>query len=218
MKKLLLLIATLAMALSLAACGTNKDEEKPGDKTGNKTEDQTGDQSEDKTGDQSDDQSGDQTDDQTGDQTGDQTDDQTGNQGTGNLEGSLEEIMDKIYETANVDANFKEYIKTGLMKEEVTAERAEYHLGKADIEFEEALASEPMMQPGAYSLVLVRVKEGADVEKIKTDIKENVDPMKWVCVGVQEENVIVDSIGDIIFLVMSDDQAKPLHEAFLALK
>ncbi|MDI9488487.1 MAG: hypothetical protein QM222_04050, partial [Bacillota bacterium] len=65
---------------------------------------------------------------------------------------------------------------------------------------------------------LVRAKEGADIEKIKTDIKDNVNPMKWVCVGVSEENVIVDSIGDIIFLVMSDNQAQALHNAFLALE
>ena len=75
-----------------------------------------------------------------------------------------------------------------------------------------------MIQPGAYSLVLVRTKEGADIKKIKTDIKENVNPNKWICVGVSEENIIVDSIGDVIFLVMSDNGAKPLHEAFLALE
>lgn len=137
---------------------------------------------------------------------------------SGNLEGSLEEIMDKIYETADVDDNFKEYVKSGTMNEEVTAERAEYFLGKSDIEFQEALASEPMIQPGAYSLVLLRAKEGADVEKIKTDIKDNINPMKWVCVGVSEENIIVDNIGNLVFLVMSDDQAQPLHEAFLALE
>lgn len=145
-------------------------------------------------------------------------DKQQGNGEIKNLEGSLEEILDKIYATAEVDDNFKEYIKSGLFTEEVTAERTGYYLGKADLEFETALASEPMIQPGAYSLVLVRVKEGTDVEQIKKDIKDNVDPMKWVCVGVKEENIIVDSIGDVVFLVMSDDQAKPLHEAFLALE
>src|SRR5690554_4373399 len=143
---------------------------------------------------------------------------QPGGSDSTSLEGSLEEIMEKIYDTTEVDDNFKEYIKSGLQTEEVTTERTEYFLGKAGIEFESAIASEPIMQPGAYSLVLLRVNEGADVEKIKTDIKENVDPMKWVCVGVQEENIIVDNIGDVVFLVMSDDQAKPLHEAFLALE
>ena len=136
---------------------------------------------------------------------------------SGNLDGSLEELIKEIYATADIDSNFKEYVDSGTMFVEVNEENVEYHLGKADIEFEEALASEPIMQPGAYSLVLVRVKEGADIETIKNEIKENVDPFKWVCVGVAEENVIVDSIGDVIFLVMSDDQAQNLHEAFLDL-
>ncbi|NLO10779.1 MAG: hypothetical protein GX129_13065 [Clostridiales bacterium] len=140
------------------------------------------------------------------------------NNKSGNLEGSLEDIMEKIYETADLDDDFRDYIKNGIMLEEVNAERAEYFLGKSDIEFEEALASEPMIQPGAYSLVLVRAKEGADIDKLKSEIKENSNPMKWICVGVSEENIIVDNIGDIIFLVMSDDGAKPLHEAFRALE
>lgn len=134
-----------------------------------------------------------------------------------NIQGSLEEIMDKIYETADLEDDFRNYVENGMMLEEVDTERAEYFLGKSDIEFDEAIASEPMIQPGAYSLVLLRAKEGADIEKIKSDIKDNANPNKWICVGVNEENIIVDSIGDIIFLVMSDEGAKPLHEAFIAL-
>jgi hypothetical protein len=146
------------------------------------------------------------------------TNDKSNDNKSGNLEGSLEVILEKIYETADLEDDFREYVENGMMLEEVNAERAEYFLGKSDIEFEEAIASEPMIQPGAYSLVLVRAKEGADIEKIKTDMKENADPNKWICVGVSEENIIVDNIGDIIFLVMSDNGAKPLHEAFLALE
>lgn len=134
-----------------------------------------------------------------------------------NLEGSLEDILNKIYDTAQVDDNFKDYIKNGLMITPINPDNIKYHLGLDELEYEEAIASEPMIQPGAYSLCLVRAGEGADIEKIKADIKENVDPFKWVCVGVDPKNVIVDSIGDVIFLVMSNDQAKPLHDAFTAL-
>jgi len=144
----------------------------------------------------------------------------TGNNNGGkgkNLEGSLETILDKIYDTAQVDNNFKDFIKNGLMTTPINPDNIKYHLGLEELDFVEAIASEPMIQPGAYSLCLVRVKEGADIEKIKADIKENVDPRKWVCVGVDPKNVIVDSIGDVIFLVMSNDQAQPLHEAFTAL-
>ncbi|GAA0719898.1 hypothetical protein GCM10008905_08500 [Clostridium malenominatum] len=135
-----------------------------------------------------------------------------------NLEGTLEEILEKIYETAKLDNDFNQYVKPRLQTEQITAEKTEYYLGKAGIEFETAIGSESMMRPSSYSLCLVKVKEGADIEKIKKDIKENVNPAKWICTGVDPENVIVDSIGDVIFLVMSDDYAKPLHDAFLALK
>ncbi|MDI9463419.1 MAG: hypothetical protein QM368_07430 [Bacillota bacterium] len=87
-----------------------------------------------------------------------------------------------------------------------------------EIDFQEAVASEPLIMPSAYELCLVRVKEGADIENIKKQIKDNVDPMKWVCVGVDPENIIVDNIGNVIILIMSDDQGEALHKAFLALQ
>jgi hypothetical protein len=135
-----------------------------------------------------------------------------------NLEGSLESILDKIYEKAEVSDSMKDFIKEGLQVTEITAENAGYFLGKENVEFEAAIASEPMMSSSAYSLCLVRVKEGADIEKIKADIKENVDPRKWICVGVDPSNVIVDNIGDVVILIMSDEAGNALHDAFLQLK
>lgn len=138
--------------------------------------------------------------------------------GSNNLEGSLESILDKIYETADIDDSFKDFIKNGLQTTEIKSEDAAYFLGKEGIEFESAIASEPIMSSSAYSLCLVRVKEGADIEKIKTDIKENVDPRKWICVGVDPDNVIVDNIGDVVILIMSNSDGAALHDAFLNLK
>lgn len=135
-----------------------------------------------------------------------------------NLEGDLQSILDKIYETADVDDSFKDYIESGLQTTEITAENADYYLGKEEIEFESAIASEPIMSSSAYSLCLVRVKEGADIEKIKADIKENADPRKWICVGVDPNNVIVDNVGDVVVLIMNDDVGNALHDAFLQLK
>ncbi len=135
-----------------------------------------------------------------------------------NLEGDLESILDKIYETADVDDSFKDYVKDGMQTTEITTENVKYYLGKEGIEFEEAIASEPLINVHAYSLCLVRVKEGADVEKIKSDIKENADPNKWICVGVDPNNVIVDNVGDVVILIMSDEDGSALHDAFLQLK
>ncbi len=141
------------------------------------------------------------------------------NPGNGGLEGKLEDILAQIYDKAEFKETSKEFIETGLQTVEITAENCEYHLGlKSMKDIEEAIASEPMISASAYALCLVRVKEGADIEKLKTDIKENVNPYKWVCVGVQEENIIVDNIGDVVILIMTDYDTEALHEAFLSLK
>jgi|SRR5690554_5349591 hypothetical protein len=137
--------------------------------------------------------------------------------GSANLEGSLEDILAQIYDTAQLDDQFREYIENGLFQTEITAENSSNYFNTEGIEFESGLASEPMMQPSAYLLTLIRVKEDADIEKIKTDIKDNADPMRWVCVGVDPSNIYVDNVGDVIMLVMSDEAGEALHEAFLAL-
>ena len=144
---------------------------------------------------------------------------ENGNTNPGNnLEGDLESILEKIYKNAEVDESFKDFVENGLLTNHITLDNAAYHLGKEGIEFVSAIVSEPMMSTSAYSLCLVRVKEGADIEQIKTAIKENVDPMKWVCVGVDPDNIIVDNIGDVIFLLMSDFQTEALYNSFLGLK
>lgn len=58
--------------------------------------------------------------------------------------------------------------------------------------------------------------EGTDVAGVKTAIRENVDPNKWICVGVSENDVVVDNIGNLVILIMSDE-SEALHDSFLAL-
>ncbi|HOB19116.1 MAG TPA: hypothetical protein PK830_05040 [Candidatus Atribacteria bacterium] len=151
--------------------------------------------------------------------TGDTNADPSENPGDSVLEGDLEDILAEIYDKAELKDTSKEFIETGLQTVEITTENCDYHLGLKSMEnIEKAIASQPMLSTSAYVLCLVRTKEGADIEKLKTDIKENVNPYKWVCVGVQEENIIVDNIGNVVILIMSDYDAQALHEAFLSLK
>lgn len=119
--------------------------------------------------------------------------------GAKNVEGSLEEIMEKVY--ANVSEDDK---PMGLTTIEINKENVEQYLGTTDIEYEEALASESMIGSFAHSVVLVRAKEGADIEALKKQIKDNADPRKWVCVGVEEDDVIVENEGDLVILIMID--------------
>ena len=132
-------------------------------------------------------------------------------------EGSLEDMLAQIYETVDVDDETRTWLN-GMTTTEITAENSSYYFGIENLEFEEAIASEPAMSSIAYSLCLLRVSEGTDIEQLKTDIKENVNPAKWVCVSVEDENVIVDNIGDVVILIMHNEYAEALHNAFLSLE
>ena len=131
-----------------------------------------------------------------------------GNQG---VEGSLEDLMTSIYEDIPDDQK-----PMGLMNTEVNEENIEYYLGTSDIEYEEALASESMAGSIAHSVVLVRTKENADIEAIKNEIKDKVDPRKWICVGVEDEDVIVKNKGNLIILILVEDETtrEKLEEGF----
>lgn len=128
-----------------------------------------------------------------------------------NVEGTLDEILTKIYADFKEDElpmldkiNFLE--KQEGTTEEEHSDRIKYYIGSDKIQAKEALASEPMMSSVAYSVVLLRMEEKADIEKAKTEIKENVDPRKWMCVEVPKEDVIVKSKGDLIILIMVADE------------
>jgi len=118
-----------------------------------------------------------------------------------NIEGNLEEIMTKVYSSVS-----EENKPMMLMNTEVTEENIEYYLGTKDIEYKEALASESGVGSIAHSVVLVRTKKNADIEKIKSNIKENINPRKWICVGVEEKDIIVKNKGDLIILILVEDE------------
>ena len=119
--------------------------------------------------------------------------------GEKNVDGSLEEIMNKVY--ASIPEEERPMM---LMNTEVTKENVEMYLGTADIEFEEALASESATGSIAHSVVLVRVKKGANVETIKEKIENSINPRKWIC--VEAEEVEVESKGNLIILIMSSEK------------
>ena len=76
--------------------------------------------------------------------------------------------------------------------------------------------SEPMMSSQAYSLVLVKVKDGVDANNIAKTMSEKIDTRKWICVSA--EKLYATSSNDIVCLVMaSEEWAKPVYEGFKAL-
>ena len=127
-----------------------------------------------------------------------------------NLEQSLPELMRALYQGAGINEDEIMFLEDI----EVTDETLSYYLGVDKLDYKEALASESMVGSLAHSIVLVRMNEGADIEAAKKEIKEKVDPRKWICVEVEDSNVIVDSYGDVIVLIMNNEYAKDLQDSF----
>lgn len=116
------------------------------------------------------------------------------------VEGTLEELMAKVYEGIA-----QENLPMGLTNMEVNEETIEGFLGTKDIEYTEAIASESMVGSIAHSVVLVRAKDTKNIETLKNTIKENVNPRKWICVGVEKEDVIIKNKGDLIIVIIVEN-------------
>ena len=121
--------------------------------------------------------------------------------GNKNLTLSTTEIIDKVYEGIDEDD------LPVVGNTEITKENMEYYLGVKDLDIKEGYASEAMINAIPHSVVVIKLNEGADIEKAKADIKKSADPRKWIC--VEAEQVVVDNIGDTIILIMSDNELTP---------
>ena len=134
-----------------------------------------------------------------------------------NLDGTLEDIMESVYSDVYTGlADDEKPMLGNINVSEDMQDNIAYYIGTEDIEYEEILASEPMIGSIAHSVVLVRMKENADIEAAKKAIKENIDPRKWICVEVPEDKVIVESKGNVIILIMvaDDTTREKLKEGF----
>lgn len=125
-----------------------------------------------------------------------------------NVEGTLEDIMSKLYQ------NLSEDEIPSLGNIEVTADNIEYYLGTSDIDYSEALASEPLMSSIAHSVVLVRLNNKKDAKDVKEEILNNINPAKWICVEVDKQNVKVANKGNLVVLVMDNEISDKILENF----
>ena len=78
---------------------------------------------------------------------------------------------------------------------------------------ESITVSVPVMTAQAYSVAIVKVKDSADVEKIKQEMLDNIDMRRWICVSA--EQLYITNSGNVIFSVMADkDVAKAVYNDF----
>ena len=78
---------------------------------------------------------------------------------------------------------------------------------------ESIVVSEPLITSQAYSVAIVKVKDNADVEKIKQEMLDNIDMRRWICVSA--EQLYITNSGNVIFSVMADkDIAEAVYNDF----
>lgn len=131
------------------------------------------------------------------------------------LEGSCEEILNQLYANTNFSDEARERVD-GYVTNTLTAEDAAYILGTEEVSFTDAVVSEPLINVDPYQCVIMRV-DSDKIDDAKMELADKANPRKWVC--VEAEKVMIESNGDVILFVMSDeDMAAALRDAFLALK
>lgn len=128
--------------------------------------------------------------------------------GNKNIEGSLSDIMDKLYAgitekpmmLSNIELNDENFENYAFV----------------DVKYKEAIASESMVGSIPHSVVLIRLENASDADQVVKDIEKNANPRKWIC--VEAENTYVLSKGDLVVLIMSNDNANKIKENFENLK
>lgn len=66
----------------------------------------------------------------------------------------------------------------------------------------DAAVYEPMTGAQAFSLVMVRVAEGANPKDVARQMKDNIDPRKWIC--AMADQVMAAGCGDVVMFIMVD--------------
>lgn len=131
--------------------------------------------------------------------------DPTGQTGGSNapLTGSMEENVTRL-----IEANPAEFMG-GMMpldlqdtsEEGLWALKSYTGLTSAD-HITDVAAYEPMTGAQAFSLVMVRVAEGADPKTVARQMKDNIDPRKWIC--AMADQVMVAGYKDTVMFIMLD--------------
>lgn len=121
------------------------------------------------------------------------------------LEGTMEENVMKVMEIAPVE------FMGGIIPVDLgdTSEDGKWAISyftglqSAD-SITDVAVYEPMMGSQAFSLVMVRTAEGADPKAVAQEMKDNIDPYKWICVGADE--IMAAGYSDTVLFIMLDSQ------------
>ena len=119
------------------------------------------------------------------------------------LEGTPAEIIEKIYAEKSVE--FAPWTLTPDDPDYGSMWDWTYYTGLADgSQVTAAAASESMMGSIPFSMVVVRVNEGADAQAVAEQMKSGINTRKWVC--VEAGDLQVAGYGDVVMLIMVGEE------------
>ena len=130
------------------------------------------------------------------------------------VEGTLEELLNKIVEKQPVE------FMGGTLPIDLTDTSDDGKwvvknytgLDSAD-SITEAAFFEPMMGSIPYSMVAVRVADGADIKTVAEGMKNGIDQRKWICVEADDLQVV--SYGDVVLLIMVGSDTGMTSQSFV---
>ncbi len=118
-----------------------------------------------------------------------------------NLEGTVEELLNRIVEKQPVDFDGETTVIDLTDTSDEGTWRFESTTGLSDpAKLKEAAAFEPLMGSMAFSMVMVRVADAVEPQEIAQAMKEGINPRKWVC--VEADDMKVAGCGDVVMLIM----------------
>ena len=122
----------------------------------------------------------------------------------------MKEVFEKINKNCEEQLPGLEVQEHDIKDEEMFT----YQTGlKSNKNIETAVISQPFINAQAYLAMMVKVSKDADVEEVKKEMLDNIDMRKWVCVSA--EKAWATNYGNIIFLVMSDEEwGKTTYDEF----
>lgn len=66
------------------------------------------------------------------------------------ISGTLPEIIDRLYDTVDVDDEQRDFLKNSVGTVEIPKDQSAYYFGVENLDFEEAVASEPLSTPSRF--------------------------------------------------------------------
>ena len=130
------------------------------------------------------------------------------------LTGTMEELVGKIIEACPVQfmggtlpLDLKDTSEEGLW-----ALQSFTGLSSAESITDVAIF-ESMTGSQAFSLVMVRVAEGKDAKTVAQQMKDNINPRKWICVGADQ--VQAAGYGDVVMFIMVDSNLQLTSQSYV---